>query len=981
MQIDTRSREELLRENELLYKRLEALEEIVQAIKRERADPAAIEGTSNGCLYSLEGPGCAYLALMEGISEGAVVLSADGTVLYGNRCLEEMTEVPLEKILGQSILRNIAQGDHVAFQALLQRGLQHDAKGELRFTRVDSTAFPVEVSMKALRVEGSPVLCMVITDLSDRAQRRRELAQYRSQFEEMAHERTRELMKAKETAEKRAAEAEEAKRILRALMEYIPEGIAIADASDMTVRMMSKYMQEQSGSSIRMHGQLSLDEYARQWDIFHADGIRPAKAEELPLVRATRGETVKGEEWVLYRPDATMVTILCDAGPIRDSNGEVTGGIVAWRDITERKKMEENLRQAHEQLEFRIRERTAQLEASNRALLQSDTTLRRLSASLLHAQEEERKRVATELHDSIGSSLSAIKFSLENLHGKRERSLTDSIEAMISMTRQTIDEVRRIMTDLRPSMLDDLGLLDTIQWFCKRFASVYSHIYLELFVEVEEADVPKPLKIVVFRVLQEALHNVAKHSRAEYVELYLRKKDGFLQLAVEDSGIGFELNCLSDDNSERGLGLASMKERVELSGGNFTIESRPGEGTLISGLWPISSAQSDFGFMQFEEDGECQEEYQGESAIPDIGAIGTKPSSTEPGLMRLTLSRQAEILRTIIDHIPVMLCFYDSNGHFLLLNREFERLLGWSIEDLSQVDDAMAAFYPDPKMREEVWVFMMEATPGWRDFTVRRRDGGCLESSWANVRLSDNSQIGIGIDITERKEFENALQRSERQLRHLSSRLLVVQEEERALVARELHDTISQNLSVIKYCVENALSEWDESQQYSLKSVIPLVQNAIEDVRKIYMGLRPSMLDDFGVIATLKWLCREFQSIYPATEIEQNFSLREEHVPADIKLVIFRLAQQALENIAQHSNAEYCTLYLGRENECIRFVVEDEGVGFDMEDARILRDHHRGIGLASMKERTELSGGAFTIRSVLGEGTRIEASWPGGNGQ
>jgi signal transduction histidine kinase len=141
--------------------------------------------------------------------------------------------------------------------------------------------------------------------------------------------------------------------------------------------------------------------------------------------------------------------------------------------------------------------------------------------------------------------------------------------------------------DLRPSVLDDLGLLATISWFCRRFRTIYPGIRVEQEISLQESEVNQLLKVVMFRVIQEAMNNIAKHSRASLVRLSLRKSDNRMELAVKDNGRGFVPETALDmESSERGLGLTSMRERVELSGGAFSIESRQGAGTAIRASWP-----------------------------------------------------------------------------------------------------------------------------------------------------------------------------------------------------------------------------------------------------------------------------------------------------------------------------------------------------------------------------------------------------------
>ena len=245
-----------------------------------------------------------------------------------------------------------------------------------------------------------------------------------------------------------------------------------------------------------------------------------------------------------------------------------------FRDL---KRSEAALQKANVELEKRVQERTAEL--------------RRLSSQLLNAQEEERKRIALELHDGIGQNLSAIKYRVEGALGEiRQDKAIDHAKTMdpiISAVREAVEEVRRISMNLRPSILDDLGILATISWLCREIESTYSSIRIEKQINIKESEVPDSLKIVVYRLLQEALNNMAKHSQANLVHLSFEGSDERIELTVQDNGVGFDVEqVLSTDQSKRGLGLASMKERTALSGGSFSINSRQGAGTTVQASWP-----------------------------------------------------------------------------------------------------------------------------------------------------------------------------------------------------------------------------------------------------------------------------------------------------------------------------------------------------------------------------------------------------------
>jgi signal transduction histidine kinase len=227
------------------------------------------------------------------------------------------------------------------------------------------------------------------------------------------------------------------------------------------------------------------------------------------------------------------------------------------------------------------------------ALRESERQLRVLSSKILEAQESERKIIAQELHDSIGASLTAIRYGLEEkLHRMGKDSPPPegiSLEQIISIVRDTIDEAHRISSNLRPSALDDMGLLTAIRSTCREFQEIHEGIKVGAQIDVREEDVQEHLKIVIYRVLQEALNNILKHSGADAVRVNLIKTERSLELSIKDNGQGFDPEeNLGYEDEMGGMGLIGMKERTELSNGTFEIASEKGKGTVVCAKWPVN---------------------------------------------------------------------------------------------------------------------------------------------------------------------------------------------------------------------------------------------------------------------------------------------------------------------------------------------------------------------------------------------------------
>ena len=296
------------------------------------------------------------------------------------------------------------------------------------------------------------------------------------------------------------------------------------------------------------------------------------------------------------------------AVPLLGADGRIREWVGVHTDITDRKLAEAAQRRlavmtaSNRKLEQEIVRRQAVEEAlqkseqHQRQLLeesrQLQEQLRRLSRQVLQAQEEERKRISRELHDVIAQTLTSINLRLATL--KKEATVnTKSLERTITRTQQlvehSVDIVHKFARELRPTVLDDLGLIPALHTFLKSFKEQTGiHVSLSAFAAVEQVNGDK--RTVLYRIAQEALTNVARHAHASRVDVTIQKLGDALCMKIKDDGQGFPAERALQTKKNERLGLLGMRERLEMIGGKFTIESAPGKGATIIAQIPFGKA-------------------------------------------------------------------------------------------------------------------------------------------------------------------------------------------------------------------------------------------------------------------------------------------------------------------------------------------------------------------------------------------------------
>jgi len=521
-----------------------------------------------------------------------------------------------------------------------------------------------------------------------------------------------------------------------------------------------------------------------------------------------------------------------------------------------------------------------------------------------------------------------------------------------------------------------------------------------------------------------------------------------------------------------------------------------------------------------------------------VGGIST--DITERKLAEDEVRRQKEILQRIFDHIPVMIRFLDENGKIRLVNREWERTLGWTLQEIDARQlNVFKELYPDEKYRLMVMRAIEASTGEFANFQTRTKDGRLIDTSFANIRLGDGTRIGIGRDITEPKkaadllkrqtaqlaalheiELEisaesdlsrvlevitrraadlldashcstliregdedsmtivasldssfvglqvpagdgmagrvlstgeimivedysgwggrvrrfdqeafgpaictplkwqkkvigalslvrfpgwpgftredaslleqlaaegtiaihhaklfNEVQEGQKRMKVLSHRLIDAQEAERKRLARELHDQIGQALTAVQINLQALQTSRNGTSAVGLEDCLAVIDSALRQVHDLSLDLRPSLLDDLGLVAALRWYV---DRVANRAGIVRCFEadVLEERLSPEVETTCFRIAQEAMTNVLRHARAGTVAVQIRQVDSQLRLMVRDDGIGFDVGAAMNLRGLNESLGLQGMLERAAALGGVVDIRSQRGAGTEIQVSFP-----
>ena len=342
--------------------------------------------------------------------------------------------------------------------------------------------------------------------------------------------------------------------------------------------------------------------------------------------------------------------------------------------------------------------------------------------------------------------------------------------------------------------------------------------------------------------------------------------------------------------------------------------------------------------------------------------------------------------RLLVGTIPAVVYTGYTDWSVDFIDNKIEQLTGYAKEEF----DSRRLKWNDlvvpediPPIKKAFLLCMEDDRTYYREFRIRTRDGRIL---W----IQDRGQVicdpegkvdyvsGVFFDATEAQQAKKALQESEQRLRFLTSQLLTAQEQERKRISMELHDELGQSLTVMKLqvrAIEGALRDDQPDLKQACLELRQYVDGVIENVRRLSRDLSPAILEDLGLLSALKYLLEgvgKHLTIKPSLDIEDLNSL----FPAEAQIIIYRIFQECLNNIAKHAGACQVAVQVRRDGEAVSFVLEDDGCGFEVDQVMGRPASERGLGLAALNERARILGGTCEISSRRGAGTKVVCTIP-----
>ncbi len=369
---------------------------------------------------------------------------------------------------------------------------------------------------------------------------------------------------------------------------------AIVDSSDDAIvsKTLDGIITSWNASAERLFGYTASEAVGR-----HITLIIPVDRrheEQVIIEKIKRGERIEHFDTVRIRKDKTLIDIALTISPVRDASGKIVGASKIARDITQRKRIERALRESEERYRTLADALDTQVEFRTQELEKSNSALRGLSRQLLESQDDERRHIARELHDSAGQTLAALGMQLARISEDAKKNpahLGQDVEDAEELVRHLSQEIRTTSYLLHPPMLDECGISSALSWYVQGLAE-RSNLKIDLQVPDSFGRLPSEMELVIFRLVQECLTNIHRHSGSKTALIRIERKEGYVRVEVEDQGRGMSPERLAEIQSQgTGVGIRGMRERVRHFCGDLVVESNT-SGTKVSATLPFKTPVS-----------------------------------------------------------------------------------------------------------------------------------------------------------------------------------------------------------------------------------------------------------------------------------------------------------------------------------------------------------------------------------------------------
>ena len=510
-----------------------------------------------------------FRSVVETASDAIFTVNSDGCITTWNKAAEKIFGYTLGEILGKPYTllmpeRHRKNSEHIRHHVLtVQQSPMIRKSSEYPGLRKDGSEFPAEISYSIYRTSDGFHLTGIVRDITERREAEKALAKAYDELEKRVEERTADLNVAnkklqQEVADRKRAEEEglKARDFLMSTFNTALEGFIVSDpqgcitmANDAAVEMFGFSRNELIGKNtieLRPEGK-EYEEKGREFiEKLFEDGY------------------VKGLERKWKRKDGTLIDIEINIVLLKDEEGTIQGSLGSLRDVTQQKQAQEKLITYHKQL-------------------------RSLASELSLVEESTRRKIAQNLHDQIGQSLAIAKMKLGVLKkASLPGEITESIEDIYSLIVQSTQDTRSLIVELRPPVLYELGFEAAIEWLIGQITQQHG-ITIDFEYNQHQKKLDNQISIFLFQAVRELLMNVVKHAGTRNSKVSIKKDDDYITVNILDNGAGFDPSLgNSYEQKTPGFGLFSIKERLTYLGGNFDIQSKPGQGTSVTLTAPIN---------------------------------------------------------------------------------------------------------------------------------------------------------------------------------------------------------------------------------------------------------------------------------------------------------------------------------------------------------------------------------------------------------